>query len=353
MNRIRITTATVIASKANHLASAAGILALTISAESFALGHDEAPSHITLSAETRFLSERGRGQVWAFEGAPLLDSAEINRNPEELAQLSLTLRIAGWDLRAAFGGMDAIGNATAESPDSTQNLLFPTIDEVPDRGSAYYYYENFFKTGQADLSTDYEYMDIEIGHEIGLGWGDGRLFVGVRDVEFDETLNLSLQSDGLNRDHSLDTLRQQRFEGIGPRIGFAARFPLGPDGVNSLFAFETAVDLTMLSGDRGGEIRSRFQQEASTVAGDEGAVDETFISPLADSGDRAIQSGLSLGISFRHSLIGVSLGYRIERWENFVNTETRNERLDIPRFGQRDGAINLHGGWLRLELNVW
>ena len=309
-----------------------------------------------LTAIFRQIHDDSANQVWAFRGGDSGTPASIGRSIDPSYGLALGLHFTRKiDLTIRYSGLRFNGANSAQSPDPVINLLFPTIDEVPDRGTYYYYYENYFFEGQSDLSGDLETMDFMAGFDVGIGATDARVEIGVQHSKYTENLNASLASRGFDREHQFTSIKSQKYSGTGPKASLAAEFPIA----KSPFYVRFKGDVAVLFGDREGAVDSTFTQGANQFfpAFGEGAVELMQTRSINQESHRVWFYGVEVGVgsiikfgsSDKHHL-KVEVTYALDRFDGLTDTLTRNERLGIPEYGERDDSLDLSGVNLSVEL---
>lgn len=261
-----------------------------------------------------------------------------------------------WSISGGGGFADFSGDATAPSADLFDTFIFTQVATVPDLVAGLFcgqLCEQVYSDGSANLDTDIEFYDFDVGADVGIGRnGTARFFVGVRYVRFDETLRASFSNFSAYygyQNQMLSTTRVSKFEGWGPRVGFTADVPIGTSG----FSFGGTVAFAALFGDIDSTTRSTH---ASTFTGPTNFGESSSRSKTAYSVEVAPQVSYTLkgeSISAR-----ISAGYRFDHYLGIVDTATRQAIIATPPSGESTDDAKFDGPFLRVGVkfggeNAW
>lgn len=323
---MRLRTATITAISSGLLLSVAGV----------------ASAAVELHSQYRFVSEDNRANAWAFQGSPAFLYPRVEREDHSAPlRMELSFGSKRKQLYLAAYDWDAKGSDSALSPDPALDLLFPVIDEVADRGTIDSATDNNYFRGNSAIRSEYQVLEAGWRWDKRLGHASGTFAVGLRQLDFYDKLSTHFESQNLSPNQTLDQIRELKFKGLGPLAKVDAIFPLSVKG----FGLHTSASVAYLDGDREGFIRSDFHKDPGADPG----ADVSQTTPLTNTGPAVTNLEFSLGLRWSSKHWDATLSYWYERWDNLVNTRTRNTRLDIFQVGSREDLLELSGTQLSLR----
>jgi hypothetical protein len=301
-----------------------------------------ASAAVEFQAQYRVVNEDNRANAWAFQGSPAFLYPRVEREDHSSPlRLELSFGSKRKQLYLATYDWKANGQDSAVSPDPNSDLLFPVIDEVADRGTIDSSTDNSYFRGTSSISSQYEVVEAGWRWDKRLGHASGTFALGLRQLDFSDTLITHFESQNLSPNQTLDQIRQLSFKGVGPLAKIDALFPLTAKGLG----LHTTASVAYLDGDRKGSIRSVFHKDA----GADPSADVSQTTLLSNTGPAVTNLELSLGLRWSTKHWDATLSYWYERWDNLVNTRTRNTRLDIFQVGSQEDLLELSGTQLSLR----
>ena len=267
----------------------------------------------------------------------------------------------GWSV--GFGAGAANFDNTAAAPTATlynalpdRSFLFPQITTVPDDGIGFCFgapagtCEQVYTNANARLDTDLDFIDFEIGWDVGIGnRGSTRFFAGLRYARFDETLRGSFSNNQYFYYYSqtLDVTRKSSFDGLGPRIGFTADIPIG----NSNFSFGGTFAVAALFGEVTTNVTATHTLR--TIGGIPFNTNN-FASSSKSSEEVVYTVEVAPQISYNLDAGGmsgkISVGYRFDHYLGMVDTATRQSISGTPPGGDNNDDVKFDGPFLRVGM---
>jgi len=270
------------------------------------------PGSFWLQGEGRYLFASGTSQILAggFAGIPEVKDHIRHAWGYQLSGGAALNNFKDWDFRLAYTGIR--GSHSQHLSTHTANGHVP----LPTAKGGFRSTSTFTKvTLDTSLKQHFDIGDFDIGHNVGLGGGNLRLFAGIRGVSFGQksSVNLAFTNAG-SPVASLNVNGQSNSWGVGPRIGASGMLPL----------FEFAGGRVSLVGEVGGSALFGQVSRHETLTDSFGFV-QNFEAP---HGSSFFNTDGALGVAFSLPLgsteATITAGYRGEAWWGVLNTQTSN-----------------------------
>jgi hypothetical protein len=307
---------------------------------------------LTIEAEGAWLQPFGDeviyGEFLELTPTAIYSHQTIDRGEDYSGRGQVIWHLNDWLSVSGGGGAAKFGNsATATHADLYYQLpntfLFPQIVTVPEFvGLCPQICEQVYTDGSAQLDTDIEFYDFDVGADVGIGRnGTARFFAGVRYVRFDESLRAAFSNFAYFAYYyqTLDSKRVSSFEGWGPRVGFTADVPIG----SSNFSFGGTVAFAALFGDVKTNITSTH---TSFFSGPDTFTQSSSSSKTAYSVEVAPQ--ISYTLNGENISARISAGYRFDHYLGIVDTATRQMIAGTPPGGDPTDDAKFDGPFLRV-----
>lgn len=254
----------------------------------------------------------------------------------------------GWDLRFSYTGIS--GNQGSETAANYDDMVPPgnrpglSMGTTSGQGAAFEY-----NVAQGQVDSSYHALDFEAGYDLGLGEElDLQLIGGLRYVNYQHKLfaqfgyTLANLEDDHETDDAADFTRDNKFWGLGPKIGVAGHYALG-----SGFSLFGGVDGAVLFGklDRRNSMDFDFFNNPNYYRDEREKRSRT-----------AWQLGGEVGLGYDlGGFLGtggmIELGYRADYWKGLFDSRTEGEIVDgMPevQYGKNKADITNHGPFMRL-----
>jgi hypothetical protein len=243
-----------------------------------------------------------------------------------------------WSARLGYGTGNTSGSASANG-----DFNYPMITQAPTSGYFFFpLYSQYFANSSAQIDSEVEFVDFEVGHDVGLGSATARIFGGVRYAKFDETTDAFFGNGlgGYFQSQTLSVRKESEFSGFGPRVGVDFDLPIvGGLSIGGVFA------ASMLFGEVDTRINRVFTSNFDGVISGSSAI--------TSSDDTAYTVEISPMVSYKVASESVnakiSLGYRFDSYLGVADTQTR-QNIVPAGFGFGDPAddAEFEGAFVKL-----
>jgi hypothetical protein len=245
-----------------------------------------------------------------------------------------------WSAKLGYGT-----GSTDETGAADGDFNYPMLTQAPVSGYFFFpVYSQYFANAAAQVESEVEFVDFEVGHDVGLGSANARIFGGVRYAKFDETTD-AFFGNGLAfyfQDQTLDVRKQSEFSGFGPRLGVDFDLPIGGGfSIGGVFA------ATILFG----EVETRINQVFTSNW--DGVI--TTASSFTSSDDTAYTVEIAPMVSYtfggESANAKISLGYRFDSYVGVADTQTRQTAIFAGyNFGDAADDAQFEGAFLKVGI---
>jgi cell division protein FtsB len=257
-----------------------------------------------------------------------LQTVELDRATGGRVGLNYRFAKSPWDVGGKYTFFNTEGQSSATAP--AGGLLFSTLSHPFQNETA--------ATADATAKLGYKTGDLEAGYNLKAGNVDVRLFGGLR--ASDVSRDLTVAYDGVDYTNGQVQL-ENRFKGIGPRVGTEAKVPLGA-GFN-VFG-KGALSL------QAGTLNSSFRETDRAGA-------DVIADISRNQGGRLVPGvELAAGVGWEKKMgnttVNIGGGYELQHLFNATDNIRFSDAASPGSFSQNNGDIGTRGLFLKAGVKV-